>query len=59
VAIPAERQTTTLFGRIYQNATSAVKFAIYDCLVIIVIAAMFQGGYGANVGLYDQFTMIK
>jgi len=33
VAVPVERQTTTVFGRVHQNASPGLKSTSYDCLV--------------------------
>jgi len=33
VAVPVERQTTTVFGRVYHNAAPDVKSDMYNCFM--------------------------
>jgi len=41
VAVPAGRQTTTVFGRVDHNAAPGAKSAIHDCLVRFVVALKY------------------
>ena len=36
VAVPVGRQTTTVFGRLYQNETPVVKSAIYTIDLVLL-----------------------